>query len=257
MELNHHRAGSGEPLVLIHGVGSQWQVWAPVLEAVSRERDVIAVDLPGFGDSPTLPIGVVPSARALADAVAAFLDGIGIEKPVIGGNSLGGWIALELAARGRAKAVVGVSPAGFAAPWESAAARAHLVASAQGARRMPGLTEWLLRRPRGRLVAFGGLMGVPARLPAGAALSATRNLARSPGFDATIAVITRDRFTRASEVGVPVALLWGTKDYVLFPWQVRRALRELPRARHVPLYGAGHVPMWDDPATITRELLAA
>src|SRR3954468_20008599 len=108
MELSHHRAGSGDPIVLIHGVGSQWQVWEPVLETVAREREVIAVDLPGFGDSPTLPIGTVPTVDALADAVAAFLDGLGIEKPVIAGNSLGGWIALELAARGRAKAVVGV-----------------------------------------------------------------------------------------------------------------------------------------------------
>jgi pimeloyl-ACP methyl ester carboxylesterase len=257
MELSHHRAGSGDPLVLIHGVGSQWQVWEPVLEAVARERDVIALDLPGFGDSPTLPIGTVPSTDALADAVASFLDGLGIEKPVIGGNSLGGWIALELAARGRAKAVVGVSPGGFATPWESALARGHLSTSARLTKTMPELTEWLVRRPRGRVLAFGGLVGTPARMPAQAALGASRNLARSPGFEATMPVITRERFTRAAEVDVPVALLWGTKDYVLFPWQVRRALRDLPRARHVPLYGAGHVPMTDDPATITRELLAA
>ena len=257
MELSHHRAGSGDPVVLIHGVGSQWQVWEPVIEAVAREREVIALDLPGFGGSPTLPIGVVPGARALADAVASFLDGLGIERPVLGGNSLGGWIALELAARGRAKSVVGVSPAGFATPWESAVARVNLNASARAVRKMPELTEWLARRPRGRVLAFGGLVGSPARMPARAAIGASRNLARSPGFDATMAVITRERFSRAAEVAVPVALLWGTRDYVLFPWQARRALRELPRARHVPLHGAGHVPMTDDPDAIVRELLAA
>jgi pimeloyl-ACP methyl ester carboxylesterase len=109
VQLHHYRAGSGEPLVLIHGVGSQWQMWKPVLAALERERDVIAVDLPGFGGSPTLPIGVRPSAAALAGAVAEFLDSLGIERPVVGGNSLGGWVALELAARGRARAVVAVS----------------------------------------------------------------------------------------------------------------------------------------------------
>src|SRR4051794_37523494 len=146
MRLSHHRAGSGEPLVLIHGVGSQWQVWQPVIPALERERDVIALDLPGFGDSPSLPIGVVPNAAALADAVAGFLDSLGIERPVIGGNSLGGWIALELAARGRARAVVGVSPAGFAEGWEQVAGRFQLMSSWRGAR-MSGVVEWMVRRP--------------------------------------------------------------------------------------------------------------
>jgi pimeloyl-ACP methyl ester carboxylesterase len=82
VQLSHHRAGSGEPVVLIHGVGSQWQVWAPVLPALERERDVIALDLPGFGGSPSLPIGVVPDAPALASAVVDFLDGLGVERPV-------------------------------------------------------------------------------------------------------------------------------------------------------------------------------
>jgi pimeloyl-ACP methyl ester carboxylesterase len=255
VELNHHRAGSGEPLVLIHGVGSYWQVWKPVLPALERERDVIAIDLPGFGGSPTLPIGVVPTAAALAGAVAQFLDGLGIERPVVGGNSLGGWIALELAARGRARAVVGVSPAGFATPVEAALGRAHLLSSWRGAR-MPRLSEPLLRRPRGRALAMGGLSGDPRRMPAADAVAGTRNLASSPAFEGTVAAISRDRFKSAGQVGVPVTLVWGTRDLVLFPWQVRRALRELPRARHVPLPGAGHVPMWDDPETIVRELLA-
>jgi pimeloyl-ACP methyl ester carboxylesterase len=198
----------------------------------------------------------VPSAAALAGAVAEFLDGLGIERPVVGGSSLGGWVALELAARGRARAVVGVSPAGFATPWESAFTRAHLAASARSARLAPRLIERLLRRPGGRKLAFGGLIGHPERISVAAALGATRNLASSPGFDATLATITRDRFRHAGKVAVPVTLLWGTRDMVLFPWQVRRALRELPRARHVPLPGAGHVPTWDEPETIVRELLA-
>jgi pimeloyl-ACP methyl ester carboxylesterase len=257
VQLHHYRAGSGEPLVLIHGVGSQWQMWKPVLAALERERDVIAVDLPGFGDSPTLPIGVRPSAAALAGAVAEFLDGLGIERPVVGGNSLGGWVALELAARGRARAVVAVSPAGFATGWERALGRAQLRANARTARRAPKVTEQLLRRPRGRSLAFGGLMGRPERLTAAEAIEATRNLATSPGFDGTLTTIARDRFEHPQKVGVPVTLVWGTRDMVLFPWQVRRALRELPRARHVPLPGAGHVPTWDDPETIVRELLSA
>jgi pimeloyl-ACP methyl ester carboxylesterase len=256
VQLSHHRVGSGEPVVLVHGVGSFWQAWKPVVEAMRGERDVIAVDLPGFGGSPTLPIGVVPDARALAGAVADFLTELGIENPVVGGNSLGGWVALELARRGRARAVVGVSPAGFATRLESALARAQLRASWHGAKQ-PAIGEQLLRRPRGRVLALGGLMGKPKQIPAAEAIAATRNLAASVGFDATVNTITKDRFTGGDEVGVPVTLVWGTRDMILFPWQARRALRELPRARLVPLPGAGHVPMWDDPEAIARELLAA
>jgi pimeloyl-ACP methyl ester carboxylesterase len=256
VQLSHHRGGSGEPVLLIHGVGSHWQVWKPVLGPLEREREVIAVDLPGFGESATLPIGVVPNPAALADALVGFLDELGIERPLVGGNSLGGWLALELAKRGRARAVVALSPAGFFAPWEATFSRLHLMSSWHGAR-MTALNEPLLRRPRGRVLALGGVMGRPKNMPAEDAVAQTRNLAASPGFEASLHALTRERFRDAERVGVPVTLLWGTRDLVLFPWQARRALRELPRARLVPLPGAGHVPTWDDPETIVREILAA
>jgi pimeloyl-ACP methyl ester carboxylesterase len=256
MQLAHHRGGAGEPVVLIHGVGSHWQVWQPVIPALEREREVIALDLPGFGGSPSLPIGVVPNAAALTDAVTGFLDSLGIERPVVGGNSLGGWIALQLAARGRARAVVAVSPAGFAEGWEGAAGRFQLMSAWRGAR-MRGLTQWMARRPGTRAIAFGALMGRPKKVPPAEALGASRNLADSVAFTNTVATLTRDRFQEADQVQVPVTLMWGTRDLVLFPWQARRALRELPNARLVPLEGAGHVPTWDDPDAIVRELLAA
>jgi pimeloyl-ACP methyl ester carboxylesterase len=256
VHLSHHRAGSGEPLVLIHGVGSQWQVWQPVLAALERERDVIALDLPGFGGSPSLPIGVVPNAAALADAVADFMDDLGIERPLVGGNSLGGWIALELAKRGRARAVVALSPAGFAEGWEQVAGRFQLMSAYRGAR-LSGVTEWMIRRPRGRAIAFGAMMGRPRNLPVAAGLGASKNLAESVSFENAVATLTRERFRGADQVRVPVKLVWGTRDFVLFPWQAKRALRELPDARLVPLPGAGHVPTWDDPEAIVRELLSA
>lgn len=258
MELSHHREGAGKPVVLIHGVGSQWQVWEPVIPLVAREREVIALDLPGFGGSPVLPVGVVPNAASLAAAVAEFLDSIGVSEPVvIGGNSLGGWVGLELAVRGRASAVVGVSPAGFATRLESGASRASLRTNWRVARSMPAWASRMMLRPGWRKLTYGNLMGDGARIPGRAAIEASRNLAASPGFDGTVNAITSDRFTDGERVGVPVTLVWGTRDAILFPWQARRALRELPRARLVPLPGAGHVPTWEAPEVIARELLAA
>lgn len=98
--LAHERRGSGPPLVLIHGLGSHWQVWLPVLDEVARHRDVIALDLPGFGASPPLPTArgwpAEGSVDHLADRVAAFLAGLGLDRPAVAGNSLGGGVALEL-----------------------------------------------------------------------------------------------------------------------------------------------------------------
>ncbi len=242
--------------MLIHGVGSHWQVWRPVLGAVSRERDVIAIDLPGFGGSPMLPDGVVPNPAALTDAVVAFLDELGVDRPIVGGNSLGGWVALELAKRGRARAVVAVSPAGFFSPWERRFSRVHLRATQRVSAAAPSLVDWMLRRPRGRTLSLGGVVGAPARMSNGDALEMIQNARSSPGFDTTLNAITSERFSGGDQVRVPVTLVWGTRDLVLLPWQAKRALAELPDARLVSLKGAGHVPMWDAPQPVTRELLA-
>ncbi len=228
-----------------------------MLPALERERDVIALDLPGFGGSPTLPIGVAPTASALADAVADFLDSLGLDSPVVGGNSLGGWVALELAKRGRTRAVVGVSPSGFFTPLEGKWGITNLSASVWLTKRWPRLIEWLIQTPRRRKLALGGVMGHPDRMTVEDAREMIGNVAASVGFAATKAALREDRFDRGERVNVPVTLLWGTRDMILPPWQATRALRELPNARHLPLSGAGHVPMWDAPDTIVREMLAA
>ncbi|MDQ6606442.1 MAG: alpha/beta fold hydrolase, partial [Actinomycetota bacterium] len=97
MSLSHRRIGSGPPLVLIHGIGSRWQVWDPVFEPLARAREVIAIDLPGFGASPPPPPGTRAGAGSLTRLVAQFLDELGLQAPHVAGNSLGGQIALELA----------------------------------------------------------------------------------------------------------------------------------------------------------------
>src|SRR3954451_20504712 len=103
MSLAYVRRGGGPPLVLIHGIGSQWQMWEPVLDRLPRESEVIAVDLPGFADSPPRP--GAPSVEALAEAVTHFLDELGLERPHAAGNSLGGGVALEMGRQGDARSV--------------------------------------------------------------------------------------------------------------------------------------------------------
>ena len=114
--LAYTRCGGGEPLVLLQGLGSFRQAWDPVVPALARVADVIVVDLPGFGDSPRLPATVEPSPAALAVAVAGFLDELGLDTPHVAGNSLGGWVGLELAAVRPVASLTVLSPRGL---WRS------------------------------------------------------------------------------------------------------------------------------------------
>ena len=111
--LNHVRAGAGEPIILLHPLGAELVVWEPVIDRLAAEREVIALDMPGFGRSPALPDGTAPTPQALAAAVTGFLDAVGLDRVHVAGNSLGGWVALELAKAGRALSVSALSSAGF------------------------------------------------------------------------------------------------------------------------------------------------
>jgi pimeloyl-ACP methyl ester carboxylesterase len=106
-----HGGGAGEPLVLIHGFSGTRLIWEPVLEALEPAHDVLAVNLAGHVGGPELADTPV-SVTALVDAVERDLDGAGFDTAHVVGNSLGGWIALELATRGRARSVVALAPAG-------------------------------------------------------------------------------------------------------------------------------------------------
>jgi pimeloyl-ACP methyl ester carboxylesterase len=254
--LNHHRTGKGEPLVLIHGIGSQWQVWRPLFERLAPRRDVVAVDLPGFGDSPALPDGDTPTPQRFAEKVIELLDELGLERPVVAGNSLGGWVSLEIARRGRARAAVGISPAGFQLPRERAWASRRLRIERAVAKKFHTHGASLVRNPVTRTPVFAGMVARPWLIPPDDAVMMFQNLGACPGFDATLIVLEAETFSAGQEIEVPVTVMWGTRDFLLLPRQGPRAARVIPGARFVPLKGAGHVPTYDAPARIARELLA-
>ena len=255
MALAHVRRGSGPPLVLIHGIGSQWQMWRPVLERVAREREVVALDLPGFGDSAEHPAR--PTVEALAGAVAEFLSEIGLAGAHAAGNSLGGGVALELARMGEARSACVLSPAGFGNMREGSYARALLTSSRRMAKRVQGHADFFMAGPARRTFGFWHLAARPWRIPSDEAAGALRNLARSPGFEATMEALDGHHFGGPAP-SVPVTVAWGEKDrLLLYARQSARARRLLPDARHVTLGGCGHVPTWDDPDQISRVLLDA
>src|SRR5215218_6688876 len=255
MSLAYIRRGSGPTLLLIHGVGFQRQMWEPVLDRLARERDVIAVDLPGFGDSPPLPH--TPSVEGLAEAVGEFLEGLGVERPHVAGNSLGGGVALEMARQGNARSVCVLSPAGFGTMREGRWARGLLLSSRRAAQRLDRHAELVMGGPVRRTLGWWLLAGRPWRVPADEAAGALRNLARSPGFEVTLEALREHRFG-GHTFECPVTVAWGERDRLLiYGRQSARAKRLLPDATHVTLEGCGHVPTWDDPEQVARVLLEA
>lgn len=106
----YERTGSGEPLLLLHGIGHHHQAWDPVLPVLAPERDVIAVDLPGFGVSPALPDGVPYDLGSVVPVLGAFCEALGVDRPHVAGNSLGGLLALELGREKLVRSVTALSP---------------------------------------------------------------------------------------------------------------------------------------------------
>jgi|SRR5579875_1402482 len=253
--LNHHRVGSGPPLVLLHGIGSRWQVWDPVLERLAREREVVAVDLPGFGASPMPSAGTPAGIGTLVGMLSEWLDAVGLQRPHVAGNSLGGWLALELAAGGRAASATALSPAGFWSDLEARFALASLWISVRIARALAPAAETLTATPARRRLLLGQLAARPQQIPAADAAASLRALAEAPWFDATLEAITAERYRPRGRLPVPVTIAWGQRDRLLLPRQAARAGAAIPGARMLTLRGCGHVPTYDDPAQVARVLL--
>jgi pimeloyl-ACP methyl ester carboxylesterase len=259
MELNMHRGGprSGETLVLVHGIGSRWGIWEPVLPALEARFDVIALDLPGFGASPMPPAGTPAGPASLCELVLASLREMGVEEFHVAGNSLGGLIAIDLARRNAVRSSCAISPAGFAGRAETILAKGLLAGSIRMARMLAPHADRVLARPRARALLLNTFYAHPARVPARAAAEDMRQMAAAPWFDATLPTIERWTFPDTDAGAAPTTIAWGDKDRLLLPRQAERARADLPSARIVPLPGCGHLPTWDDPELVARVMIEA
>jgi pimeloyl-ACP methyl ester carboxylesterase len=254
-----HRGGSGSPLVLLHGFTDTWRTWELVLPALERHHDVLAPALLGHAGGPTLENAV--GGDAIADAVERAMDAAGFRTAHIAGNSLGGFVALQLAARGRADSVVALAPAGgwakdddswretmryFAEMHEaSKAAAPHadaLVATPEGRRRVTELTVTRFEHNPRALVAHM-ILGAAA----------------CSGAPALIDNALRNGYPQLDAAGIacPVRVVWGTADRLL-PWPsaAARFRRDwLPHADWVELDGVGHAPQLDVPLETAQLIL--
>lgn len=254
--VNHHREGAGPPLVLLHGVGLSWQIFRPVIGLLARDFEVVACDSPGFGGSPPLAPGVEPGIRAYVEAFQDFFAELGLGRPHVAGNSMGGAIALELARAGAVSSVCALSPAGFWTPLERRFCQSSLRSLASFPEPLrPALLAAAGTRA-GRTALFWQTFGRPWLMPAEEPARIFRNAWSSPAFLPALDAFGSYAFARGEglDPGIPVTVAWGVHDRLLiYRTQSARARRLLPQARHVSL-GVGHVPMFDDPPAVAAAI---
>jgi pimeloyl-ACP methyl ester carboxylesterase len=245
-------AGAGaerEPLLLIHGLGAASHVWDPVVPLLSPHREVIALDLPGFGTAPALPPEVEPTAAALATAVRDQLIARGTPCRHVAGNSLGAWVGLELGRMGAARSVTCLSPAGL---WRAPIGPREGSGRLWAQRLRPLVSAALWLGPiRDRAVAT--FAAHPGNWPTAAARELVLAWIDAEGYDGANKAMREHIFDPAGyPTDVPVTIAWAELDKQVGP---PKPERRPAGTRFVVLPDVGHVPTWDDPELIARTIL--
>jgi pimeloyl-ACP methyl ester carboxylesterase len=252
-----HRGGSGSPLVCLHGFTDTWRSWELVLPALEAEHEVLAPTLLGHAGGP--PLDGEVSDELIADAVEAAMDEAGFETAHLVGNSLGGYVALRLAERGRARSVVAFAPAGGWPEDDGSLRRVLDSFTAVYEQLLPlaGQAEAIVSTPEGRRMSTALITvnyeHIPAELIAHQIVGVTR-CAVPP----LIEYAGREGFSLDPErIECPVRIVWGGSDAIL-PWPVYATrFREewLPQAEYVQLDDVGHCPQLDVPTEATQLIL--
>ena len=242
-----------QPLLLLHGFTDTARTWDSLLPHLAGDFDVIAPTLLGHPGGPPLPAQMEDPLAAMADDLEARLDAAGLEQVPVVGNSLGGWLAFMLAARGRASRVLALSPA---QGWPEEAppastrrqfARAHRMApiGARYARRLA--SRGALRR-----VAFAELIAHPERVAPSTAAALIQGAADCPMFEPYIAFTDGGAYRAGwQDLGVPTLIAWGDRDRTIPLARCSGWFRDvLPDAQWVDLPGCGHLPQHDDPELV-------
>ena len=251
-----YRGGTGEPLVLLHGAAMSWRAWRPVLAELERHHDVHVPTLAGHRGGVPLRDGVPASVEALVDALCDDLDAAGVPTAHVAGNSLGGWVALELARRGRARSVVALSPAGgWDRPFDlQRLIRLFRVGLALGGR---PTARRAVHRPALRHFLLRAAMQHGERVPEPDVDEMLDDLAECAVIDELLAgAAAHGPLGPLTGVTCPIRIAWAEHDHIV-PWRHygRPFLRTVPQAEFVRLPGCGHLPMWDDPELVSRVIL--
>ncbi len=245
-----YRAGSGEPVLLVHGFTGAWHHWRPLLGALSARYEVIAPTLAGHDGGPPFPEGLPMSFAGAADSLELHLDELGVGTAHVVGNSLGGALALELAKRGRARSVVALAPAGGWSDGDGEALR--LARFFERQIRGAAVTAWaiptIMSRPRSRRLAMRDAMRHGERMRPADAVDLARSSARCAVSPAAIDALRADGLALGELDRISCAVLLASPQFDrILPAErhAPRFRREIPGVESRTLTDCGHVPMWD------------
>jgi len=248
--VNYVEIGEGEPIVFIHGIAGCWRNWLENLPWFGRSYRAIALDLPGFGDSPmpSWEITMANYGRLIHD----FCERLGIDRvAALVGNSMGGFIATEAVIEEpeRFDRLVLVSAAGISfaeIQGRQTDAVGRIVKAAIPL--MSGNRRSYWTRPRGRKLAFGQVVRNPNGLRPELLAEQVRPGLQAPGFsDALASIWGYDTRERLPEIEIPTLVTWGLNDRIV---PVEAALgyhRLIPRSRLELFERTGHLPMLERP----------
>jgi pimeloyl-ACP methyl ester carboxylesterase len=231
-----------------------WQAWDSVIPTLEQTHTVFAPTMPGHCGGPPIPAGSV-GIGPVVDAVEKQLDELGWERAHVVGNSLGGWVALELARRGRAESVVLLAPAGA---YRSKVAFVRVVVIMRLARafsRLPG-AQWLVRFRTIRRIMIRMMAADPDVVSHSQVVELLRNTRACTALGGLLAGMDAGGSLSSLETSIPVQVAWPRRDRTL-PWKSYGAAfcDLVPGATRVFLDGVGHVPMLDDPALVVQTIL--
>jgi pimeloyl-ACP methyl ester carboxylesterase len=254
--VNYIEMGEGPPLVFVHGLSGCWQNWLENIPHFARSRRVIAIDLPGFGES-ELPNEEI-SMPGYGRFVDAFLGEIGVDRASIVGNSMGGFIAAEVAVSHpeRVDKLGLVSAAGVMTVGPAQLTVASRLARSfnAGSARVLARRHSLVRRRGMRKVVLYGIVTHPELLQPELVYEIASGGGK-PGFmDAFKAVLDYDFRDRLPEIERPTLIVWGRNDRIVPVGGAYRYEEMIPNSRRVIFEETGHVPMIERPALFNRVL---
>ena len=253
--LNHVRRGEGEPLLLLHSLGGSLIQWSPVMDLLAAEREVIAVDMPGFGKSPELPEGVSATSGQPGDRRVRLLRVLGNRGKAGGRRHLAGRLD-----RGRVRAPGRRERRGRPLSRRVLEALARSLEPDRrpcaGAAAGPGPLLRPIMCDGARPPPGARPIHLPARAPQpGEAEAIARAYVTAPAYDEASALMRAGRVEDLKGIKTPITLAWAEHDTLVRNRPLRDGI--LPkRVQQVELPGCGHVPTWDDPDLVARVVLA-
>jgi pimeloyl-ACP methyl ester carboxylesterase len=240
--------GNGPALLLLHGLGGNWQSWLANIGPLALQHRVVAMDLPGFGCSETLAGPV--TMEHLADPVVELMDALAIETATLVGNSMGGLLTIEAAVRHphRVERAVLVCSGGMPlTAWRYRAVILPLFSGLNRALRVARLRRALLRNPRAREALAAWIVHDPHGVDPQRLVAALDGLG-ARGFGATLrGGRAYDARARAHKVGCPTLILWGRRDRLLPPSMGVQLHELIPGSKLFVWEDSGHCPMIEHP----------